>query len=88
TWFAVSFRMVVSQLHSTRHLQTMSLCLFAKLILPDQRIHPVFPAFPAFFQKINRRFENRVKAGFNVDITIVGFVHKIFVFSHAVSSIN
>ncbi|MBS6803287.1 MAG: hypothetical protein KH256_15670, partial [Clostridiales bacterium] len=32
---AVSFRMVVSQLHSTRHLQTMSLCLFAKLILPD-----------------------------------------------------
>jgi len=29
--------MVVSQLHSTRHLQTMSLCLFAKLILPD---HP------------------------------------------------
>jgi hypothetical protein len=25
----------VSQLHSTRHLQTMSLCLFAKLILPD-----------------------------------------------------
>ena len=27
--------MVVSQLHSTRHLQTMSLCLFAKLILPD-----------------------------------------------------
>ena len=32
--------MVVSQLHSTRHLQTMSLCLFAKLILPDleQRI--------------------------------------------------
>ncbi|MDB7918866.1 hypothetical protein PND94_06300, partial [Flavonifractor plautii] len=26
----------VSQLHSTRHLQTMSLCLFAKLILPDQ----------------------------------------------------
>ncbi|MDB7904351.1 hypothetical protein PND81_23920, partial [Flavonifractor plautii] len=26
---------VVSQLHSTRHLQTMSLCLFAKLILPD-----------------------------------------------------
>ncbi|MCQ5031054.1 hypothetical protein NE547_16225, partial [Flavonifractor sp. DFI.6.63] len=36
TWFAVSFRMVVSQLHSTRHLQTMSLCLFAKLILPDR----------------------------------------------------
>ena len=28
--------MVVSQLHSTRHLQTMSLCLFAKLILPDR----------------------------------------------------
>ncbi|WP_207749606.1 hypothetical protein, partial [Flavonifractor plautii] len=40
TWFAVSFRMVVSQLHSTRHLQTMSLCLFAKLILPDQ----IFPS--------------------------------------------
>ncbi len=33
--WSVSFRMVVSQLHSTRHLQTMSLCLFAKLILPD-----------------------------------------------------
>ena len=31
--------MVVSQLHSTRHLQTMSLCLFAKLILPD-RVNP------------------------------------------------
>ncbi|WP_432490289.1 hypothetical protein, partial [Flavonifractor plautii] len=28
----------VSQLHSTRHLQTMSLCLFAKLILPDLKI--------------------------------------------------
>ena len=26
TWFAVSFRMVVSQLHSTRDLQTMSFC--------------------------------------------------------------
>ena len=34
TWFAVSFRMVVSQLHSTRDLQTMSLFVFAKLILP------------------------------------------------------
>ena len=26
-----------------------------------------FPAFPAFFQKINRRFKNQVKAGFNID---------------------
>ncbi|MDB7894623.1 hypothetical protein, partial [Flavonifractor plautii] len=31
----------VSQLHSTRHLQTMSLCLFAKLILPDLGIRGI-----------------------------------------------
>ena len=34
TWFAVPFQNGVSQLHSTRVLQTMSLFLFAKLILP------------------------------------------------------
>ena len=32
-----------------------------------KRVHSVFPAFPAFFQKINRRFKNQVKAGFNID---------------------
>ena len=37
--------MVVSQLHSTRHLQTMSLCLFAKLILPDRPANHVSLSF-------------------------------------------
>jgi len=36
---------VVSQLHSTRHLQTMSLCLFAKLILPDPNSCAFFEIF-------------------------------------------
>ena len=47
----------------------------------------ILPAVP-FFRGFQGRFKNRFKAGFNVDITIVGFAHKIFVFSHAVSSIN
>ena len=45
--------MVVSQLHSTRHLQTMSLCLFAKLILPDPQL--------AQEQHKLERLENRKK---------------------------
>ncbi|WP_373223243.1 hypothetical protein, partial [Flavonifractor plautii] len=39
----------VSQLHSTRHLQTMSLCLFAKLILPD--LAPL-PDISFFLEKV------------------------------------
>ena len=34
-----------------------------------ERIHPVFPPFPAFFQKVDRRLKNRVKAGFNIDLS-------------------
>ena len=43
TWFAVSFQNGVSQLHSARDLQTMSLLStfqFAKLILPYQSPKP------------------------------------------------
>jgi len=45
----------VSQLHSTRHLQTMSLCLFAKLILPDLQIFFLACVLNADFVNMEKR---------------------------------